>query len=163
VFIAAQFQSMDARLLSTGLLINNFNNKKNLAKMKTLNQLSNEGVKYVVIRKNETEFWRDDIVKKAGQIHCIMIVDLTQPTHLCELAVSYPYDEIINRVQKWDLMDDDELNEIERDINFEGGYLKGNSTFEIITQYNDERTYEEVRENEDCNNNTQQTNKTFQL
>ncbi len=118
--------------------------------MKTLTELSNDGIKFIVVKIDETKYWHEDIAKLAKKIEAVCLVDLTQPTHLCELAISFPYTEISNFFECADGIDEDKLFEFEYQ-ELGTGYFKGDSTFKIEKAYNDERDFEEVLENEQCN------------
>jgi len=122
--------------------------------MKTLNELSNEGVKFVVIKKDDTTMWHDDIQAKVIMIETVCLIDLTQPTNLCELAVSYPYEEIKNFFTfKTDISEEEQNNQLEESEFAElgNGYFNGGCKFKISKVYDDERDFEEVMENEQCN------------
>lgn len=71
-------------------------NKENDVSNISLNQLSNEGYTFAVIKIDETEYWREDIAKAARLIYGVYLVDLTEPTHCCELSTSFPAENIKN-------------------------------------------------------------------
>jgi|GEM_PF-6041837 len=121
---------------------------------KTLNQLAAEGIKFVVIKKDDTSMWIECIREKAKTIETVCLIDLTHPTNLCELAISYPYSELKNfftfkeDISQKDItaqLDDSEYAELSE------GYFNGSSKFHIERIYNDERDFEAVYENEQCN------------
>jgi len=118
---------------------------------KSLNQLANEGVKFVVIKKDDTNYWHEDIQAKADKIWTVSLVDLTQPTNLCELSVSYPYEEIKHFFEgiREGITDDDICEHEHAELS--NGYFAGNSIFSIEKVYNDERDFDECFENENCN------------
>lgn len=118
---------------------------------KTLNQLANEGAKYVVIKKDDTQYWHKDIQAKAAKIWTVSLVNLTQPTHLCELAISYPYEEIKHFFE--DIKDGVNMDDIfeHEYAELTDGYFTGNSAFIVEKIYNDERDFDECFENENCN------------
>lgn len=119
--------------------------------MKTLNELSNEGIKFVVIKKDDTQYWQPEIQAKAKKIWTVALVDLTQPTNLCELSVSYPYEDIKHFFEDiTEGISDDEIFEHEY-AELSAGYLKGDSQYEIAKSYNDDRDFDECFENETCN------------
>jgi hypothetical protein len=100
-------------------------------KVKSLLELANRRNKFAVVVCDETEYWREDIAKKAGKIEGVYLVDLTKPTHLCELSVSFWAKHISNRVQNYEAFDEIELAEIEAS-NYESDcYYSGRSTFKI--------------------------------
>jgi hypothetical protein len=120
-------------------------------KNKTLNQLANSRNKFIVVAVDETEYWRDDIAAKAQKIECVYLIDLTKPTHCCELAVSYWATFISNYFHNRDAWDDDELTDMEHENGGEEGcYFSGSSTFKIVKRYYS-GTLEEAEENERCN------------
>lgn len=119
--------------------------------MKTLNQLAAEGIKYVVIKKDDTAMWQPEIQAKAKKIWTVALVDLTQPTNLCEVAISYPYEEIKNFFEDITEGFDDEIIWEHEHAELTTGYFTGNSTFIVEKEYNDERDFDECFENENCN------------
>lgn len=119
--------------------------------MKTLNKLSNDGIRFVVVKRNENSYWKEDIIIKAINIEGVYLIDLTQPTHLAELAVSYPYECIKNHIQNFEAFSEDELTALENE-SLEPGYFNGGSTFSIEKQYTDpELSFEDAMEYERCN------------
>lgn len=122
---------------------------KQTTNTKTLTELSNEGIKYVVIKRDETDMWRWDIVKKAGKVYGVYLIDLTQPTHLCSIRISFPWEIISNHVKNSKRFTEEELFVIEHPC--DNGYFDGYSVFDVVKIYNDERDFEECMENEQCN------------
>lgn len=124
-------------------------------KSKSLNELANvRSYKFAVIAIDETEYWDEDIASKAGKIEGVYLVNLKEPTHLCELAVSYPAIQIsnfFNNVDAWK-ENEDELSELERYEGIDGNYiyLSGNSTYNVKKMYK-QGTFEDAEENERCN------------
>lgn len=121
--------------------------------MKSLNQLSNEGIRFIIVKQDTTQYWKEDIVKKAGKIECVYIVDLTQPTHLCELSVSYPAQQLKNFVENFEAFDEDTLTELERENLEDCKYFTGNSTFNIEREYGNEELmeFDEIFDYENAN------------
>ena len=122
--------------------------KKNL---KSLNDLSNEGYTFAVIKIDETEHWREDIQKQADKIFGVYLVDLTEPTHCCELSVSYPADNIKNFFENPRNISEDELTENELMANGIGeiSYLSGYSHYQVEKLYRaEDGDKEEVMEYE---------------
>lgn len=132
--------------------------RKGSLSTKTLNQIANNRRnKFIVVTVDETENWREDIAEKAKRIDGVYIIDLTKPTHLCELSVSYYAIFISNffhNVDAWRDGEDnvtEELCEMERDNGGEFGcYFSGNSTFEVKKVYSS-GTVEDAEEYERCN------------
>lgn len=122
-----------------------------MKKNKTLNELANSGNKFIVVTRNETEFWREDIAKAAGKIEAVYLIDLTKPTHLCELAVSYYATFLSNFFHNRDKWDDDELTEMEMNNGGEPGcYFTGSGVFNVKKRYRT-GTLEDAEERERCN------------
>lgn len=121
--------------------------------MKTLNQLAGEGVQFVVIKIDETKYWKDEIKDKACKIEGVYLIDLTEPTHLCEISVSYPGTQLKNFIQNFEAFSEDELTELEREELEVCKYFHGNSEFNIEAEYGSEEImdFEEVLEYEQCN------------
>ena len=113
--------------------------------MKTLNQLAtNPRLRYVVVNRLETRFWSEDVQKNIKRAYGQYLVDLTEPTHLCELAVSYPVYWIRNEFvgSKFDEEKTFEL-EIQNESDFE--YWRGDSFAEPVSScYLDDGTYNEI-------------------
>lgn len=87
---------------------------------KTLNDYANKpGNKYLLMVIDETTMWREDIRVKAGKIEGIYLVNLKEPTHLCELSVSFPAEHIGNFLHNIEGFTEDEL------FNYEKGDLRG--------------------------------------
>jgi len=110
----------------------------------------------VVIKKDDTLFWQPEIQAKAKTIWTVCLVDLTQPTNLCEAAISYPYDEIKHFfdgiTKKYD--NEEAIQEIADEHEYaelSTGYFRGDSVFIVAKEYTDERTFDEAFENENCN------------
>lgn len=73
--------------------------KRTKQRIERLSDLAKSGrIKGVVVAADETEYWDDDIRKKAnGPIYGIYFIDLTQPTHCCSITVDYPAYFICNQ------------------------------------------------------------------
>lgn len=120
--------------------------------IKSLNDLSNEGFTFAIIKIDETKYWREDIRVKADKIFGVYFVDLTEPTHCCELAVSYLAESIKNYFENPKNITEDELTECELCEQGLGeiSYLSGSSTYHIEKLYKD-TDKEEIMEYERCN------------
>ena len=124
-------------------------NKKNATK--SLNDLCNKRNKFAVVVIDETENWSKNIAYKAKRIDGVYLVDLTKPTHLCELSVSFYATFISNFFHDRDAWDDDAITELERFNGYEDGmYLAGNSVLNVAKIYHS-GTLEDAEENEKCN------------
>jgi len=119
--------------------------------MKSLNQLASEGIKYVVIKKDDTQYWQPEIQAKAKKIWTVSLVNLTEPTNLCELAISYPFEEIKHFFE--DITEGISIDDIfeHEYAELTAGYFRGDSVFIVEKMYNDERDFDECFENENCN------------
>jgi hypothetical protein len=107
----------------------------------------------VIISVDETKLWKDSIIAKAKRIDCVYMVNLTQPTHLCEITASYPVIELRNVIANVEAFTEDELDELESvtdyDVRYFGEYFNG---FKFLKAYNDEEnTEEDVQEYESGN------------
>lgn len=104
----------------------------------SLNVLSEEGNKFAVIAIDETSHWRDDIAEKAKKIEGVYLVNLTEPAHCCELAVSYYATFLRNFFTNRDAWDDDKLTDLEMDNGGQDGmYLTGSSVFNVKKLYSE--------------------------
>lgn len=118
---------------------------------KSLNELSNSGNKFVVVTIDETSNWRNDIAAKAEKIEAVYLVNLKEPTHCCELAVSYYATFLRNYFHNRDAWDDDQITDLERDNGGEDGmYLQGSSVLNIVKRHRS-GTEDDIIENEMCN------------
>lgn len=116
--------------------------KKRIARLKDLAKSGR--IKGVVIAVDETEYWSEDIQKKAnGPIYCLYFIDLTQPTHCCSIEVNYPRYFITNQfsnISAWQDADgnwlpggDTELTELESNSGDETvSYVLENTTCAIV-------------------------------
>ena len=109
---------------------------------KTLNELSNEGFAYAIIKIDETEHWHELFAKAAGKIYGVYLVELNKPTHCCSLSVSYPSENIKNFIPNPpEYLPEDTLFEYEYNSDYlrqDCLYLDGNSVFEIAKLYNEQ-------------------------
>lgn len=118
---------------------------KVLQNAKSLNELANnKRNRFAVIAIDETAYWHEDIQKAAKKIEGVYLINLKEPTHLCELHVSYPAKFLRNVFQ--DESDEGEAFGWEA-FTGEDQYLNGNNKYEYkhIYQYG---TEEEILENE---------------
>ncbi len=115
--------------------------------MKTLNELANSRNKFVVIAIDETNMWSDDIAKRAGKIEGVYLVNLKEPIHLCELAISYEATLMRNFLHSTEGFTDRELEDIEGPGMEPCIYLKGSNRYEIKKSYKT-GTWEQAYENE---------------
>lgn len=114
----------------------------------SLNDLANnEENGFVVVAIDETEYWHENIQKAAKKIEGVYLVNLKQPTHLCELALSYPAKFLYNFFHNvedegeafgWEAFTGDDC------------YLKGSNRYYPLKIYTDE-TEEEIIEYEQGN------------
>lgn len=118
----------------------------------SLNEMANTRNTWAIIAFDETNNWRDDIAKKAKKIEGVYMVNLKEPTHLCELAISYPaifLRSYFHNVDKFDMDGEDAMLEYEN-----GGddfsYFSGSSVPKFIRYYK-KGSEDEVRENESAN------------
>lgn len=111
---------------------------------KTLKTLEASGVKTVLIKTDETQYWRSDIVKKAKKIFGYALVDLTQPTNLCSIQVSYAYEMVYYRVMNAEKFNEDELTEIENVVD-DNGYYNDSENCQIVREWSD-MEFEDVKE-----------------
>lgn len=126
--------------------------------MKTLIQLAQDH-RFALITIDETEYWRDDIKAKADKIEAVYLVNLMEPTHLCELAVSYPATLVSNFFTNPQGINEDTLTEYERTTGQDDPfrYFAGNSVFKVVKIYDEhpyqehELTEENILEYERCN------------
>lgn len=105
--------------------------------MKSLNQLASEGIKYAVVKVDNTQYWHDDIKVKAKKIWTVSLVDLTQPTNLCEISVSYPFEELrhfFEDITEGVNMDDIYEHEY---AELSSGYFSGGGVFNVVKMYDD--------------------------
>lgn len=107
----------------------------------SLNELANNPEnKFVVVAIDETKYWHEDIQREAKQIDGVYLVDLTQPTHLCELAISFPATFLYNFFH--DTMSEDSYSW--ECFNGEDCYLKGSNRYHPRKIYGSEYTLEEI-------------------
>lgn len=117
----------------------------------SLKELESEGVKYVVVRIDETEFWKPSIARKAKRIDGIYLIDLTQPTNLCSFDVNFPAELIKNFLHNTDKFNEDEEFDLEREnVSDTYPYFLERDKFEVVKKYMDGEL-EEALENEQCN------------
>ena len=127
--------------------------------LSSLDDLSAMGHRYAVVTIDETDGWDEKIQRKCkGKILGVYLVDLTQPTCLCEPSTSYGATWLKNFVPDVSNFSEKEkedgtLDEIEND---DGGqdfmYLAGNGLYKIEKFYDDpEMTEEDIREYESGN------------
>jgi hypothetical protein len=119
---------------------------------KNLNALANNRRnKFALVVIDETSNWRDDIAAKAKKIEGVYLIDLTKPTNLCELAVSYYATFVKNFFQDREAWDDEQITELESDNGGEPGmYISGNSVLKVAKMYQS-GTLEDAEENERAN------------
>lgn len=124
---------------------------KQATKPKSLLDLAkNQKNYFVVIRKDETEFWRDDLQRRGKKIEGVYLVNLKEPTHLCELAVSFPATHLRNFVHNSQAFTEDELLEMEMDnAGDDVSYFSGYSVFEVVKIYNKPKDFETIKEAEE--------------
>lgn len=117
--------------------------------IKTLKQLEAEGVKFAVIKIDETLHWKDNIAKKAKKIFGVYLIDLTQPTNLCSPEINFPAQALKNFFTKIKGFNEDELTQLElhEGIDGEWRYYLENSSFEVAKEYR-VGEYEDVMEYE---------------
>ena len=113
----------------------------------TLCELEKQGNKFALVKINETQYWRDDIAKKAGEIYGYYLVNLTEPTNCCEITVSFPAPEVYNRVKETEPFTEDELFEIELMNVGEGvTYYQESGQFNTVHLWTGNETEEEILE-----------------
>jgi hypothetical protein len=92
----------------------------------SLNELANnEENGFVVVAIDETEYWHEDIQKEGKKIEGVYLVNLKEPTYLCEMAVSFParfmynffHDEMSENSHSWEMFTGDDC------------YLKGSNRY----------------------------------
>lgn len=119
--------------------------------MKSLNHLANEGIKYAVVKIDQTQYWHDDIKAKANKIWTVSLVDLTQPTNLCEISISYPYEELKHFFE--DIKEGFSIDDIYEHeyAELSTGYFSGSGVYNVVKTYDDERDFDQCFENENAN------------
>jgi hypothetical protein len=128
-------------------------------KMKTLNQLAEEGNRFAVVKIDETKYWAESVINKVmGEIYGVYLVDLTAPTHLCSIEISYPATNLKNFVPEPGTLGEDELFETEQspeNLREDYVYFTGTSALEVVKLYGadkyPEESFEEMEEYEMCN------------
>lgn len=101
--------------------------------MKTLNQLAtNNRLRYVVVNRLETRFWSDEVQKNVKAAYGQWLVDLTEPTNCCELAVSYPAYFIRNEFVG-SKFDEEKTFELEMEVGNDFEYWRGDSFAEPVS------------------------------
>jgi hypothetical protein len=107
--------------------------------------------KFVVVAIEETQYWHDDIQKAAKKIEGVYLVNLQEPTHLCELAVSFPAKFLKNFFHNSEF--DENAGDILGWSAFAGEdcYLKGSNRYYPRKIYTDEMTEEEIIDYENGN------------
>ncbi len=106
-----------------------------MEKQLSINEMANTKNKFAVIVFDETNYWRDDIKKKAKKIESVYLVNLKEPTHLCELAISFPSSHLRNFVHNTKKFTEDELTDIEYTYEDETRYFRGESTPKFVKYY----------------------------
>lgn len=124
---------------------------KQATKPKSLLNLANNTRNYfAVIRRDETEFWTDDLQRRGKKIEGVYLVNLKEPTALCEFAVSFYATFLKNFVHNWEEFTEDELTNLEMDNGGEHGtYFHGSSVFEVVKIYNKPKDFETIKQAED--------------
>ena len=120
-------------------------------KILTLAKMQESGNKWAVITINETGFYRADIIKKAGTIDGVYLVNLSEPTCLCSPAVNYPAIRLKNFLHNTEGFTDEKVFELEMDQalsewTYYSEYYKAN----LVKYYKDELE-EEIFDNEAAN------------
>ena len=119
--------------------------------MQSLNEISEQTSGIIIIAVDETQYWSDDITAKSGRILTKYMVNMGEPTQLCEPAISFPATALENIVENSQNFTEDELHEIEHtNIGGEVTYLKGSNRYDVVKTYED-MTEEEVEEYESAN------------
>jgi len=122
--------------------------------IQTLKSLVEQGIKYAVLRIDETKYWKPETAKKAGRIDGVYVVDLTQPTNLCSFEVNYPAELIKNFFHNTEQFDtgSNEFFELE---NVEGmdnvPYFLESDSFEVAKTYTEGESLEDIIEQERAN------------
>jgi len=118
----------------------------------TLAEMANTGNKWAVIAINETGFYRADIIKKAGRVDGIYLVELDKPTCLCSPAINYPTTLIKNYLHNIEGFTEDKIWELEMDQTLaEWRYYSEGFKCEKVKYYGSEYSIEEILENEAAN------------
>lgn len=112
----------------------------------TLCELERSGAKFVLIASNSTEYWREDIKKKAERILTYSLVNLTEPTHLCSADVNFPSQEVYNRFKKTDGFEEDEIAELENCVDNDCHYFVEREKVTAVRTWNGEETEDEIIE-----------------
>lgn len=111
----------------------------------SLNELANnEENLFVVVAIDETEFWAEEIQKEAKKIEGVYLVNLKEPTHLCELAISFPAKFLKNFFHNPEFDEGEKLGW--QAFAGEDCYLKGSNRYYPRKIYNDGETEDEILE-----------------
>jgi len=117
----------------------------------TLAEMAATGNKWAIIQVNETFYWDIRTIRKAGQIDCIYMVNLHEPTNCCELAISYPALSLKNFFHNTEGFTEDELWRLEMEGTCnEWNYFKETNKYQLV-KYHAEGTEEEILEMEAAN------------
>ena len=116
--------------------------KKN--ETKTLSELEALGHKFVLIASNSTEYWREDIKKRAKKILTYSLVNLTQPTNLCSPEINFPSQEVYHRFKKTKGFDEDTLTTLEYDVDRDCRYFIERESVTVVQTWNEKETEEEL-------------------
>lgn len=121
--------------------------------MQTLKELADKGVKFATINIDETLAWSDEVRAQANNapILCVYCVNLTEPTHLCEITVSYPAEWLQNFVTNTEGIDENELAEIEYRNDTDPCYFQERNRYEVTREDSDAESFEDYLENERAN------------
>lgn len=95
----------------------------------SLNEMAANGYRFAVIAIDETEHWRKDIAMKAGKIEGIYLVNLTEPTHCCEISVSFWAHHLRYFITNVESFTDDEIADLERKESESDCYLSGSNRY----------------------------------
>lgn len=118
--------------------------KKN--ETKRLSELEALGHKFVFIASNSTEYWREDIKKRAKKILTYSLVNLTQPTNLCSPEINFPSQELYHRFKQTKGFDEDTLTTLEHESDNECRYLLERENVTVVYTWEGKETEEEIIE-----------------
>lgn len=94
----------------------------------------------VVVRIDESEYWDEELVAKAGKVYAYYLFDKSCVTYLCEMRGSYALYFIYNSIENTDNFTTPELEKIYD----EGFFYKGDNDYIHKISYPSD--YEEVRD-----------------
>lgn len=103
---------------------------------------------WAIVKRDETQFWKDDIAKKAGKVFAVYFVNLREPTNLCSADINYYGTFLSNYIENVDAFLEDEIMDVEHNNGGEDGTYFHECTFfdEVCPAYMLQSWFDEMKE-----------------